>query len=227
MADAIWNPATPVEPKALASSIAVLEAWDARADGEPLTQDESESLSLALHELKRLIAATPSPPVAAATPVLTDEQIGAICDQFKTLIRQKREVHLRRGLDAGADYYIGDVANYVGHAVKEAANARIAELAAENEMLSRSLDESLFCNVQGIAETLATQPQPQPAQPLTDAQEEALRLLFKDAMDWGRSYGQSLSMSDITIQDVSQGFADLAKRAITAPSTPTPPEVAL
>lgn len=69
---------------------------------------------------------------------------------------------------------------------------------------------------------VAAQPQPQPAQPLTGAQEEALRLLFKDAMDWGRSYGQSLSMSDITIQDVSQGFADLAKRALTAPSTPTP-----
>lgn len=70
MADAIWNPATPVEPQALASSIAVLEAWDARADGDPLTQDESESLSLALHELKRLRAAPPSPSVAApAEPV--------------------------------------------------------------------------------------------------------------------------------------------------------------
>lgn len=104
--------------------------------------------------------ATPSPPVAAppATPALSDEQIGAICDQFKTLIRQKRQTHLRRGYDAGADYYIGNVANYVGHAVKEAANARIAELVAENKMLSRSLDESLFVDLQCVAERAAAQP---------------------------------------------------------------------
>ncbi|WP_298705942.1 DUF4406 domain-containing protein [uncultured Variovorax sp.] len=47
----------PVEPKALAQSIAELDAWWIRADGELLTPAEGESVFLVLHELKRLLAA--------------------------------------------------------------------------------------------------------------------------------------------------------------------------
>ena len=46
----------PVEPRALALSIAELEAWEKRLDGDLLTQGESESVCLVLHELKRLRA---------------------------------------------------------------------------------------------------------------------------------------------------------------------------
>lgn len=54
--------------------------------------------------------------------LLTDEQVGEICDQFTKLVREKRARHIERGIDAGADYYIGDVAHYVGHAVNQAAH---------------------------------------------------------------------------------------------------------
>ena len=46
----------PVEPVALIASIQELNAWEARADGELLTQAEGESIILVLHELKRLLA---------------------------------------------------------------------------------------------------------------------------------------------------------------------------
>lgn len=94
-----------------------------------------------------------SPATDAALP---SDRINDICDLYVRLIREKRASHIDKGIDAGADYYIGDVAGYVAHAVNEAAASRIAELVAENEMLSKSLDESLFCNVQGIAESLAS-----------------------------------------------------------------------
>jgi hypothetical protein len=50
----------------------------------------------------------------------------------------------------------------------------------------------------------------------------ALTALFKDAMDWGRSYGQRLNLSDITVADVSEGYADKALREIytAAPQAP-------
>lgn len=57
----------PVQPSALVQSIAELEEWGRRADGEPLTVSESESVWLVLHELKRLRAIaelTALPPVA-------------------------------------------------------------------------------------------------------------------------------------------------------------------
>ena len=47
---------------------------------------------------------------------------------------------------------------------------------------------------------------------------EALRLLFLEAIDWGRSYGQRLSLSDVTLQDVAQGYADKAVAALAVPS---------
>ena len=58
-----------VEPVALIASIQELNAWEARADGELLTQAEGESIILVLHELKRLLAlaagqATAAQPVA-------------------------------------------------------------------------------------------------------------------------------------------------------------------
>lgn len=65
-ANAIWDPKSPVEPNALESSITVLEAWDARADGDYLTQSEGESVALVLHELKRLRAASQPPHPARA-----------------------------------------------------------------------------------------------------------------------------------------------------------------
>lgn len=108
--------------------------------------------------------AAPQPPRHGTAP-LSDEQIGEICELYVKLIREKRAGHIDKGIDAGADYYIGDVAGYVAHAVNEAAASRIAELEAENKMLSRSLDESLFCNVQGIAERLAVEQVGHPTTP--------------------------------------------------------------
>lgn len=66
------------------------------------------------------LRAQPTPP--AVVEPLTDEQVGEICDQFTKLVREKRARHIERGIDAGADYYIGDVAHYVGHAVNHAAH---------------------------------------------------------------------------------------------------------
>lgn len=109
-----------------------------------------------------------NPDQSPAAEALSSDRVNDICDLYTKLIREKRAVHINRGYDAGADYYIGDVAGYVGHAVNKAAASRIAELKAENEMLSRSLDESLFCNVQGIAESLAA------AQPLAATEAAAM-----------------------------------------------------
>lgn len=65
-------------------------------------------------------------PAASGEPVarrpLTDEQVGAICDQFAQLVCEKRAANVERGHAAGVDYYIRDVAHYVGHAVNKAAH---------------------------------------------------------------------------------------------------------
>lgn len=45
----------------------------------------------------------------------------------------------------------------------------------------------------------------------------ALQALFRDAMDWGRSYGQRLNLTDMTLDDVSMGFAEKAA-ALAAPT---------
>lgn len=45
---------------------------------------------------------------------------------------------------------------------------------------------------------------------------QALQSVFKDCMDWGRSYGTRLNLSDITREDVSLGFTDKAIEAIKA-----------
>ncbi len=47
----------------------------------------------------------------------------------------------------------------------------------------------------------------------------ALAALFKDAMDWGRSYGQRLNLGGITVADVSEGYADKARAALAAQPT--------
>lgn len=43
----------------------------------------------------------------------------------------------------------------------------------------------------------------------------ALTALFKDAMDWGRSYGQRANLSSLTVDDVSEAYSEKA-RAILA-----------
>lgn len=45
---------------------------------------------------------------------------------------------------------------------------------------------------------------------------ETLRLQFKEAMDWGRSYGTRLNLSSITVQDVSGQYADIALAQLDA-----------
>ncbi len=45
---------------------------------------------------------------------------------------------------------------------------------------------------------------------------ETLRLKFKEAMDWGRSYGTRLNLSSITVQDVSGQYADIALAQLDA-----------
>ncbi len=60
----------------------------------------------------------------------------------------------------------------------------------------------------------------------TAPKSEALRLLILDVIDWGRSYGQRLSLSDVTLQDVAQGYAEKAVALLTTPS-PHPEEGAL
>lgn len=57
----------------------------------------------------------------------------------------------------------------------------------------------------------------QSAQPaaVSDEQCKALTALFKDAMDWGRSYGQRINLSSITVADVSEAYSEKA-RAILA-----------
>lgn len=79
------NVLNPVEPRALMLSIEELERWDARADGELLTQAESESVSLVLHELKRLrtAAAEPVAPAKALTYSSTQETNCAGCGKRK------------------------------------------------------------------------------------------------------------------------------------------------
>lgn len=63
---------------------------------------------------------------------------------------------------------------------------------------------------------LAATPAPEAAPSAKEG--EALRLLFLEAIDWRRSYGQRLSLSDVTLQDVAQGYADKAVAALAAPS---------
>lgn len=50
---------------------------------------------------------------------------------------------------------------------------------------------------------------------VSDEQCKALTALFKDAMDWGRSYGQRINLSSITVADVSEAYSEKA-RAILA-----------
>ena len=64
----------------------------------------------------------PSAPQPVAREPLADEQFGEICDRLTKLVREKRAKHIQRGIDAGAEYYIGDAAHHVGHAVNQAAH---------------------------------------------------------------------------------------------------------
>lgn len=121
----------------------------------------------------------------APHPKLIDEQVNDLCDHFAKLVREKRAVHLARGYDAGVDYYIGYAAHSAGHAVKGLANARETELEERNKMLSRSLDESLFVNLQVAA--LAAQspdsgagPEEPKADPLRE--EQARKAAMWDAL---------------------------------------------
>ena len=47
-----------------------------------------------------------------------------------------------------------------------------------------------------------------------------LQALFRDAMDWGRSYGQRLNLTDMTLDDVSMGFAEKAAALATQGAEP-------
>lgn len=50
--------------------------------------------------------------------------------------------------------------------------------------------------------------------------EQALQALFLDAIQWGRSYGQSRNVTDELLQEVAAGFAEKAALASTSPSAP-------
>ncbi|MDN8616418.1 hypothetical protein [Variovorax ginsengisoli] len=78
-------PFTQVEPSALDASVAELEAFDARETSEPLSQSEGESLSLVLHELKRLRAQ--AAPVTTPDPVVVSEQDLETLDYVEELVR--------------------------------------------------------------------------------------------------------------------------------------------
>lgn len=75
----------PVKPAALESSIAELEAFDARECTDPLSQSEGEALSLVLHELKRLRAQ--AAPVTTPDPAVFTEQDLETLDYVEDLVR--------------------------------------------------------------------------------------------------------------------------------------------
>jgi len=49
--------------------------------------------------------------------------------------------------------------------------------------------------------------------------ESKLTALFLDAINWGRSYGQRLSISDLAFSDAAEGFAGEACAALALPSS--------
>lgn len=55
---------------------------------------------------------------------------------------------------------------------------------------------------------------------------EVLKQLFRDAMDWGRSYGQRLNTTEMTYSDVAEGFAEKARAIASTPTSTSAPEVA-
>lgn len=54
---------------------------------------------------------------------------------------------------------------------------------------------------------------------MSQTMREALQALFRDAMDWGRSYGQRLNLTDMILDDVSWGYAEKAVALLSAPSS--------
>lgn len=75
----------PVLPSALDASIAELAAFDARETIEPLSPSEGESLSLVLHELKRLRAQ--AAPATTPDPAVVSEQDLETLDYVEDLVR--------------------------------------------------------------------------------------------------------------------------------------------
>lgn len=89
--------------------------------GFDMTQQDADVAGFTYAVLARWGAPAASGEPVARRP-LTDEQVGAICDQFAQLVCEKRAANVERGHAAGVDYYIRDVAHYVGHAVNKAAH---------------------------------------------------------------------------------------------------------
>ena len=109
------TPATAgVEPLAL---LVRKNSWrDGQWEAAP---PNSPSYGLAWADQRVYVYATPQP---VARESLADEQFGEICDRLTKLVREKRAKHIQRGIDAGAEYYIGDAAHHVGHVVNQAAH---------------------------------------------------------------------------------------------------------
>lgn len=91
------------------------------------------------------------------------------------------------------------------------------KLLTANEQTLRAerdqLLEQLAAAQREVVELRAAIPAPEGAQAV-------LEDLFRQAIDWGRSYGQRLSLSDTQVSDVCQSFAAQALRAALAAPAP-------
>jgi hypothetical protein len=59
---------------------------------------------------------------------------------------------------------------------------------------------------------------------MTEQKLSPLAVVFRDSMDWGRSYGLRLNLSPETVDEVAEQFADKALQAIAA-NTPAVPDL--
>lgn len=76
-------------------------------------------------------------------------------------------------------------------------------------------DADMYSKAAAELRRLAAIPAPEGAQ-------VALEGLFREAIDWGKSYGQRLSLSDTQVSDVCQSFAAQALRAALAAPAKAP-----
>jgi hypothetical protein len=122
----------PVVPSALDASVAELEAFEARESIEPLSPSEGESLSLVLHELKRLRAQ--AAPVATPDPVVVSEQDLETLDCVEDLMRSS-------GFADKADRlaHIHDVVKRVAQGREASHNRESYERAVQRLVLMREL----------------------------------------------------------------------------------------